>query len=177
MFERVEQSSAVFSACRRYRYRLFRRVALKGSCFAFFGINPSTAGHEEEDRTTMRRHRENSCKASDEAEILCAPSLDSSEKRGDLNMRARRVKLVDRVVGALSADDLTIVQLANSLFVTPYSARQATDRLLQQGVIKRVPTHNRKTGRPEYRYSLVASSTQFSRAQSVEQLVGDWDSL
>lgn len=84
---------------------------------------------------------------------------------------------MDRIVAAVRADDMTLVQIANTLFVTVHSARQATEQLLQAGVIQRVPVHNQKTGRPEYRYSPIAPSTQCSRAKAVEQLVGDWDSI
>jgi hypothetical protein len=46
--------SAQFSACGRYRYRLERNVQLAGEVFAYFGVNPSTAGVEVEDQTTRK---------------------------------------------------------------------------------------------------------------------------
>lgn len=54
MFELVETSSAYISECGLYRYELFRRVAAAGLCFAFFGVNPSTADADAEDQTTMK---------------------------------------------------------------------------------------------------------------------------
>lgn len=46
--------SAIFSPCGLFRYRLDRQVQLAGHVFAFFGVNPSTAGAEIEDQTTMK---------------------------------------------------------------------------------------------------------------------------
>ena len=48
------RSSAVFSPDRRYRYRLDRDVQDGGVIAAFFGVNGSTAGEDEEDQTTMK---------------------------------------------------------------------------------------------------------------------------
>lgn len=46
--------SAIFSACGLYRHRLEREVQADGLVFAYFGVNPSTAGAEVEDQTTMK---------------------------------------------------------------------------------------------------------------------------
>lgn len=46
--------SAIFSACGLYRYRLERQLQLAGLVFGYFGVNPSTAGAEIEDQTTMK---------------------------------------------------------------------------------------------------------------------------
>lgn len=46
--------SAIFSPCGQYRYRLERQVQLAGEVFAYFGVNPSTAGAEIEDQTTIK---------------------------------------------------------------------------------------------------------------------------
>lgn len=47
--------SAIFSACGRYRHRLDRvDLAPTGLTFLFCGINPSKAGAEIEDQTTMK---------------------------------------------------------------------------------------------------------------------------
>lgn len=46
--------SAVFSPCRNYRYRLEREIAERGIVIAYFGVNPSTAGEEIEDQTTLK---------------------------------------------------------------------------------------------------------------------------
>lgn len=43
--------TAIFSECRKYRYRLDRVIKETGSTMAFFGINPSTANEQENDRT------------------------------------------------------------------------------------------------------------------------------
>lgn len=45
---------AIFSSCGLFRYRLERQVQLTGVVFAYFGVNPSTAGAEIEDHTTMK---------------------------------------------------------------------------------------------------------------------------
>jgi hypothetical protein len=46
--------SAIFSPCGTFRYRLERPIAESGLVIAFFGVNPSTAGAEVEDQTTMK---------------------------------------------------------------------------------------------------------------------------
>lgn len=46
--------SAVISPCGLYRTRLEREIAEVGIVIAFFGVNPSTAGPEIEDQTTMK---------------------------------------------------------------------------------------------------------------------------
>lgn len=46
--------SAVLSSCGRYRWRLDREISPAGIVIAFFGVNPSTAGPEIEDQTTMK---------------------------------------------------------------------------------------------------------------------------
>lgn len=46
--------SAIISDCGRYRWRLERELAEHGNVIAFFGVNPSTAGPEIEDQTTMK---------------------------------------------------------------------------------------------------------------------------
>lgn len=46
--------SAVISPCRLYRYRLERTVAMTGPVYAFFGINPSTAGANLDDATVRK---------------------------------------------------------------------------------------------------------------------------
>ena len=43
--------SAIISNCGLYRYRLERDVAMEGITFAYFGINPSTAGPVVNDQT------------------------------------------------------------------------------------------------------------------------------
>jgi hypothetical protein len=45
--------SAIISMCGQYRYRLERVLAEHGIVVAYFGVNPSTAGAEVEDQTTM----------------------------------------------------------------------------------------------------------------------------
>ncbi|QIG75699.1 DUF1643 domain-containing protein [Rhizobium phage RHph_Y2_17_1] len=50
----MTQSSAIFSECGLYRYRLDRVVADTGITIAFFGVNGSKAGVVEEDHTTMK---------------------------------------------------------------------------------------------------------------------------
>ena len=47
-------SSAILSACGRYRYRLERDVGMDGPVFAYFGINPSTADADLDDATVRR---------------------------------------------------------------------------------------------------------------------------
>ena len=56
MFQLVETSSAVLSACEKYRYRLDRRKDRQGPTVAFFGVNPSTADEMAEDATTRKWH-------------------------------------------------------------------------------------------------------------------------
>lgn len=46
--------SAIFSPCGLFRYRLERHIAEAGIVLAYFGVNPSTAGAEVEDQTTMK---------------------------------------------------------------------------------------------------------------------------
>lgn len=46
--------SAVISPCGLYRHRLDRDMHVPGLVFAYFGVNPSTAGAEAEDHTTMK---------------------------------------------------------------------------------------------------------------------------
>lgn len=46
--------SAIFSPCGLFRYRLERPIADVGIVIAFFGVNPSTAGAEVDDQTTMK---------------------------------------------------------------------------------------------------------------------------
>lgn len=46
--------SAVISACGQYRYRLERTIGMDGPVYAFFGINPSTAGPIENDATVRK---------------------------------------------------------------------------------------------------------------------------
>jgi hypothetical protein len=46
--------SAIFSECRRYRYRLERQVASDGPTIAFLLHNPSTADAENDDATSRR---------------------------------------------------------------------------------------------------------------------------
>ena len=87
------------------------------------------------------------------------------------------MRLTERFITALSLNDMTIKQLTNALFVSRESARQAAGQLLAAGKIRRIAVHNRKSGRPEYRYSLVSPSTQAARADSVSRMVGDWYSI
>ena len=47
-------SSAVISPCETYRYRLDRRVAPGEVCFAYFGVNGSTATADEDDHTVRK---------------------------------------------------------------------------------------------------------------------------
>ena len=47
-------SSAVISPCETYRYRLDRRVAPGDVCFAYFGVNGSTATADEDDHTVRK---------------------------------------------------------------------------------------------------------------------------
>ena len=46
--------SAVISTCGLYRMRLDRDIQATGCVFAFFGVNPSTAGPEVDDATTRK---------------------------------------------------------------------------------------------------------------------------
>jgi len=46
--------SAIFSPCGTWRWRLEREIQAAGVVFAFFGVNPSRAGAEVEDQTTMK---------------------------------------------------------------------------------------------------------------------------
>lgn len=46
--------SAIFSPCDKFRYRIERPIAESGIVIAFFGVNPSTAGAEVEDQTTIK---------------------------------------------------------------------------------------------------------------------------
>lgn len=46
--------SAVISECGKYRYRLDRQVGMDGPVYAFFGVNPSIAGHVENDATVRK---------------------------------------------------------------------------------------------------------------------------
>lgn len=46
--------SAVISECKKYRYRLDRKVASTGKVIAFFGVNPSYADEAEDDNTITR---------------------------------------------------------------------------------------------------------------------------
>ena len=48
-----DATGAVFSDCRRYRYRLWRRWA-DGPTMAFIGLNPSTADETQDDPTIRR---------------------------------------------------------------------------------------------------------------------------
>jgi hypothetical protein len=48
----ARKSSALFSACGAYRHWLYREVQPEGITAVFVGINPSTAGADEEDQTT-----------------------------------------------------------------------------------------------------------------------------
>jgi len=54
MTDLLFEGSAVFSADRRFRYRLDRRVQASGFVFLFSGINGSTAGESEDDQTTKK---------------------------------------------------------------------------------------------------------------------------
>lgn len=45
---------AILSPCGAYRYRLDRDVQGEGRVFAYFGINPSTADHEQDDATVRK---------------------------------------------------------------------------------------------------------------------------
>lgn len=45
---------AVMSACGTYRFRLDRAIAMDGPVYAFFGINPSTAGANTDDATVRK---------------------------------------------------------------------------------------------------------------------------
>lgn len=47
-------SSAIISPCETYRYRLDRRVAPGEVCFAYFGVNGSTATADEDDHTVRK---------------------------------------------------------------------------------------------------------------------------
>ena len=49
-----QDKSAVLSPCKRYRYRLDRRVGSSGPVYAFFGINPSTADADIDDATVRK---------------------------------------------------------------------------------------------------------------------------
>lgn len=46
--------SAIISPCGKYRYRLEREVGMDGLTFAYFGINPSTAGATINDATVRK---------------------------------------------------------------------------------------------------------------------------
>lgn len=48
------RSSAVFSACRTWRYRLDREVQDSGIVILYSGINGSTAAEDAEDQTTLK---------------------------------------------------------------------------------------------------------------------------
>lgn len=48
------RGSAVFSPCRRWRYRLDRIIAYSGPVIGFLLHNPSSAGAEEDDPTSRR---------------------------------------------------------------------------------------------------------------------------
>lgn len=54
MTDLLLRSSAVFSECGTYRYRLDRDVQDDGLVLAYFGVNGSTAGAEVEDQTTKK---------------------------------------------------------------------------------------------------------------------------
>ncbi len=54
MSDIFHRSSAVFSADRKHRYRLDRDVQPSGVVAAYFGVNGSTAGEDEEDQTTLK---------------------------------------------------------------------------------------------------------------------------
>lgn len=49
-----EQSGALFSICRRYRYRLWRSWDTEKPLVAFIGLNPSTADETLDDPTIRR---------------------------------------------------------------------------------------------------------------------------
>lgn len=49
-----DERGAVFSTCRRYRYRLWRRISGDPGTVAFIGLNPSTADEREDDPTIRR---------------------------------------------------------------------------------------------------------------------------
>ena len=53
MQDSISDTSAVFSYCHRYRYRLYR-VFGKGRQVTFIGLNPSTAGAVDDDPTIRR---------------------------------------------------------------------------------------------------------------------------
>ncbi|NPT59683.1 DUF1643 domain-containing protein [Paraburkholderia elongata] len=54
LFDVNVSSSAVFSTCGTYRYRLEREVAMDGPTFAYFGVNPSTADATINDATVRK---------------------------------------------------------------------------------------------------------------------------
>lgn len=47
-------STAVLSECKKYRYRLTRKLDHPGLVYAFFGINPSTADERVDDQTVRK---------------------------------------------------------------------------------------------------------------------------
>ena len=47
-------SNAVFSLCRKYRYRLNRRISQSRKEIIFIGLNPSTADEKDNDSTLRR---------------------------------------------------------------------------------------------------------------------------
>lgn len=52
--DRLKSSSAIFSICRRYRYKLYRGWNLSLPSVAFIGLNPSTADEHTDDPTIRR---------------------------------------------------------------------------------------------------------------------------
>lgn len=54
MSDLLMNSSAVFSPCGTWRYRLDRDVAFSGLVFAYFGVNGATAGEDDDDQTSMK---------------------------------------------------------------------------------------------------------------------------
>jgi hypothetical protein len=46
--------SAVISPCGKYRYRLERAVGQSGPVYAFYGVNPATAGPVQNDHTVRK---------------------------------------------------------------------------------------------------------------------------
>ncbi|MFM0058579.1 DUF1643 domain-containing protein [Paraburkholderia phytofirmans] len=54
LFDVSRESSAIISACGRYRYRLDRAVQDCGIVIAYYGVNGSTAGETDNDQTVMK---------------------------------------------------------------------------------------------------------------------------
>lgn len=84
---------------------------------------------------------------------------------------------VGRVGRALILANMTIAELERALFMRNDTVRYALDWLMQCGIVNReLDKHDKSTtGRPAYRYSLIAPNTAAARASHLAKMVGDWD--